>query len=172
MRGLTLPSRGRLPASFACFQPPLMSNVRALAADPHTPSRSSRAACVVVGVVRRQGSPSRSLANALARPRSFQRGPSFTQNAWSARLAQVSFPAFGYAPHLAQQHCSAMKAVRESPNRVSSGRSPNRRPNPSVERASNGGAHWRAPPRSVAPLAAAHLELQGLPRLSSGTDPR
>jgi hypothetical protein len=25
---LTLPSSGRLPASFACFQPPLMSNVR------------------------------------------------------------------------------------------------------------------------------------------------
>jgi hypothetical protein len=32
------------------------------------------------------------------------------------------------------------------------------RPNPSVERTSNGGAHWRAPSRSVAPLAAAHLK--------------
>jgi len=31
-------------------------------------------------------------------------------------------------------------------------------PNPSVERTSNGGAHWRAPSRSVAPLAAAHLK--------------
>jgi hypothetical protein len=30
-------------------------------------------------------------------------------------------------------------------------------PNPSVERTSNGGAHWLAPPKSVAPLAAAHL---------------
>src|SRR5438876_5907978 len=27
-RGLTLPSRGRPPASFACFRPPLTSNVR------------------------------------------------------------------------------------------------------------------------------------------------
>jgi len=32
------------------------------------------------------------------------------------------------------------------------------RPNPSVERTSNGGAHWRAPSKSVAPLAAAHLK--------------
>jgi hypothetical protein len=32
------------------------------------------------------------------------------------------------------------------------------RPNPSVERTSNGGAHWRAPSSSVAPLAAAHLK--------------
>ena len=31
-------------------------------------------------------------------------------------------------------------------------------PNPSIERTSNGGAHWRAPPRSVAPLAAAHVK--------------
>ncbi len=32
------------------------------------------------------------------------------------------------------------------------------RPNPSVERTSNGGAHWLAPSRSVAPSAAAHLK--------------
>jgi hypothetical protein len=31
-------------------------------------------------------------------------------------------------------------------------------PNPSIERTSNGGAHWLAPPRSVAPLAAAHVK--------------
>ncbi len=34
----------------------------------------------------------------------------------------------------------------------------NARPNQSVERTSNGGAHWRAPSRAVAPLAAAHLK--------------
>jgi hypothetical protein len=32
------------------------------------------------------------------------------------------------------------------------------RPNPSVERTSNGGARLRAPSTSVAPLAAAHLK--------------
>ena len=32
------------------------------------------------------------------------------------------------------------------------------RPNPSIERTSNGGAHWLAPSRLVAPLAAAHVK--------------
>jgi hypothetical protein len=31
-------------------------------------------------------------------------------------------------------------------------------PNHSIERTSNGGAHWRAPSRPVAPLAAAHVK--------------
>jgi hypothetical protein len=35
---------------------------------------------------------------------------------------------------------------------------PRRRPNPSIERTSNGGAHWCASPSSVAPLAAAHVK--------------
>ena len=35
---------------------------------------------------------------------------------------------------------------------------PHRRPNPSIERTSNGGAHWLASSRSVAPLAAAHVK--------------
>ncbi len=66
--------------------------------------------------------------------------------------------AFRYAPQLAQQHCSAMNRIRESSTEVSSECSPDRRPNPSVERTSNGGARCHAPSRSVAPLAAAHLE--------------
>jgi hypothetical protein len=36
---LTLPSSGRLPACFARFQPPLMSNVRRLAANMSRPSK-------------------------------------------------------------------------------------------------------------------------------------
>mgnify|MGYP003383587458 CR=1 FL=1 len=36
-------------------------------------------------------------------------------------------------------------------------------PNPSVERTANGGARLPAPAMSVAPSAAAHLKLQGLP---------
>jgi len=32
------------------------------------------------------------------------------------------------------------------------------RPNPSIERTSNGGAHWFAPSRSATPLAAAHVK--------------
>jgi len=32
------------------------------------------------------------------------------------------------------------------------------RPNPSIERTSNGGAHWFAPSRPATPLAAAHVK--------------
>jgi hypothetical protein len=32
------------------------------------------------------------------------------------------------------------------------------RPNPSIERTSNGGAQYHAPSKSVAPLAAAHVK--------------
>jgi len=136
---------------------------------------------------RRQGSSSRSFAHALARPRSLQRRcklqakcrvraacASFVSSL--NRIAE-SFLSSHRRPNSMQAHSLvfftaqapnlAFQSTTEDQSRqaasfgaVGTGFVPftDQRPNPSVERTSNGGAHCHAPSKSVAPLAAAHLK--------------
>jgi len=206
---LTLPSRGRPQASFACLRPPLMSNVRPPSQSNATRAPLTAEAHRTVAAVasssgrsaehhirnRRSGLSVRKSA-ASERPHTFEAilgqvgsgSPSLVQPgredvgnvASSFRQSVNTKPEHSQAVRsrsrkrqsLAMSVCVAERRSQSALLRVcvlanegeiqlpvlARSVPSSRWPNPSIEGTHNGGAQWRAPSRSAAPLCAPHVK--------------
>ena len=181
-RGLTLPSRGRVPAGFARFHTPLTSNV-----SPHVQSSAiaNHTACIGAAVLHRSSSapsPARAVraAAATAAAAAFERacvrsGRALRQSLKCKHKLRCKFSLpfqHGLASHRRaarfafEQHARAHlsqpvlpQGMQASPHIIGQGRAfVLHRANPSVEGTANGEARLRASATMAAPLSAPHFK--------------